>query len=344
MQRLKQMDGLKAWAILVIIASHTVAFGMRGQGSIWADFFFVLAGFFCVKPTITDGESSVCSIKGIVKFYFLKFVRVVPLYWGCLLFFCWLNGTISNKRYIVKSMLFYQTEGHNWYLQHLVVGYLCAPIVLVAVYFLKSKLKFNNLCIGLILTCVGMGLSYWLLYKSKLYLLWNGGNHRVIFSGLVIIGMGIGYIYKAINSVVLKKYVYYIIDVVEVALIMILTVFTSNPFLVKIDSKYEGYIWGWHHPFASGVISAVLILVASFNKEGIITRLLCWKILTVLGEISLGVYLVHYYLLQYFVMSPVHNFAIILLCSVAIAYCSYQLVEKKMYDKVKTILVHWGRG
>lgn len=330
--RLEQLDGLKGLACLIIIASHTAAFGMHGQGSIWADFFFVLSGFFCVFPWTKDGEEKISSPKFFLYFYIKRIARIIPAYWLCILFFNWINGTLfNNKREIARSLFLIQTSGHNWYVQHLMVGYLCVPFLMVLIYILKNKLHFNNIIVAVLLTYGAFILSKHLLFSSKLYLLWNGGNHRHLYSGLVILGMGVGYIYKSIN-INFNKTAYIILDFLELSLILIMTVFTSHKFLTRLGIDY---IFGWKHPDICGIFGALLILIAAINNKGLMSKAIGNRLLVFIGKISLEVYLIHYYLLSYFDLMAGKKFFIIVILSVPVSYMMHKYINEKIYKWVK---------
>src|SRR3546814_17230942 len=51
------IDGLRGLAMLVVVASHTHAFGMAGQGSIGVLLFFVLSGYVLTMPFVDRPES-----------------------------------------------------------------------------------------------------------------------------------------------------------------------------------------------------------------------------------------------------------------------------------------------
>ena len=62
--RIKQIDGLRFWACMVILADHCRVLGLRYQGGIMVSLFFVLSGFFIANPQKQDGEERFLSLKG----------------------------------------------------------------------------------------------------------------------------------------------------------------------------------------------------------------------------------------------------------------------------------------
>src|SRR3546814_15169046 len=61
------IDGLRGLAMLVVVASHTNAFGMAGQGSIGVLLFFVLSGYV-LTMLFVDRPERVLSIAAVRRF------------------------------------------------------------------------------------------------------------------------------------------------------------------------------------------------------------------------------------------------------------------------------------
>lgn len=59
-ERYVQLDGLRAFAICLVVVSHTQAFKLTGQGGLAVSFFFVLSGYLLVLPWKKDGEERFC--------------------------------------------------------------------------------------------------------------------------------------------------------------------------------------------------------------------------------------------------------------------------------------------
>ena len=74
------LDGIRGLAVLTVIASHTAAFGMYGQGALGVWLFFVLSGFllsmpFCRKPEL------ILDKKYVFFFYRRRILRIIPMYY-----------------------------------------------------------------------------------------------------------------------------------------------------------------------------------------------------------------------------------------------------------------------
>lgn len=334
--RWNQFDGLRVFAMLVIIASHTSALGMYGQGSVVVSLFFVLSGFFCVQPLISHGEERFCSIKGWLSFYALRIVRIIPVYWLLLVFFYWISDTaFADKTALFNNMFFINTYGHLWYLQHEMVCYLAAPAVIGLIYILKKKTGVSNGVIAAVLLITGIAVSRYFFTTTWFCLLWNG-EKRQLRLGLFIIGMAAGYLVKYLKGfTVQKNVVKYALDAVEILLMLTISLFTSARFLSIFNEAYADYYFGWYKPITCALICAVLVFLVCINSRGIVAKILSLPLLSRLGQVTYGAYLVHFFLIEFMPLPPLKQFALVTLASYGIAYIMYEWMEAPLYALAK---------
>ncbi len=334
--RWNHFDGLRLWAILVIIASHTNALWMYGQGSIIVCLFYVLSGFFCVMPMVDGGEEKFASIGGWGRFYLLRLVRIIPVYWLIVIFFYWVSNTaIADKTALINNLFFINTYGHLWYLQHEVVCYLVTPVIMLVIYLIKKKVRAKNWMIGTGLVVLGLLLSKYLFSTVNFCLLWNG-EKRQLRLGLFVIGMGVGYLIKQLKDLEIKnKLLIFGLDLMEIVLMLTVTVFTSAAFLSKFNPEYADYYIGWHKPILCTLLCAVLVFVLAVNKGGLVARILGLPIMVRLGSATFGVYLLHFFLIEFLQVPPLKQFALVAVISICVALVLYELVEKPMYARIK---------
>ena len=70
--RIKQIDGLRFWACMVILADHCRVLGLRYQGGIMVSLFFVLSGFFIANFGFIKLDVKLCAancVNKMCKFY-----------------------------------------------------------------------------------------------------------------------------------------------------------------------------------------------------------------------------------------------------------------------------------
>ena len=128
-ERFKGFDGLRTFAIWMVVAGHIGALA-NTAGGIGNKIFFTLCGFFaCYSMAhVSDG-------KDILRFYRKKIVRIIPAFWIVLLviwkmipgFFSIRDAASDNS--LILNMLFIKGWGHLWFTQQIMLMYLCAPFI-----------------------------------------------------------------------------------------------------------------------------------------------------------------------------------------------------------------------
>lgn len=76
MKYIKHLDGLRAFAVLLVVIYHA-GINLFGGGFIGVDIFFVLSGFLIYKVLIESSSRQ----NWIRDFYLSRFRRIVPIYW-----------------------------------------------------------------------------------------------------------------------------------------------------------------------------------------------------------------------------------------------------------------------
>lgn len=334
--RWNQFDGLRVFAMLVIIASHTSALGMYGQGSVVVSLFFVLSGFFCVQPMIADGEERFYRIKGWLSFYALRIVRIIPVYWLVLLFFYWISNTaFADKTALLSNMFFINTYGHLWYLQHEMVCYFAAPAMIALIGLIKKKTKVSNGVVAAGLLVTGIAASRYFFTTTWFCLLWNG-EKRQLRLGLFIIGMAAGYLIKYLKDrVIAKSVAKCALDGVELLLMLTVSVLTSARFLSIFDERFADYYFGWYKPITCTLLCTLLVVCLFVNSRGLVAKLLSLPILVKFGRVTYGAYLIHFFLIEFMPLPPLKQFALVTLASYGIAYILYEWIEAPLYALAK---------
>ena len=69
-ERVKALDGLRFWAITLVVASHS---GFLSQGGLGNNIFFVLSGFFAMNPFRDIEVDRIFRNKYIFKYYIKNF-------------------------------------------------------------------------------------------------------------------------------------------------------------------------------------------------------------------------------------------------------------------------------
>src|SRR3546814_3743839 len=89
--------------MLVVVASHTNAFGMAGQGSIGVLLFFVLSGYVLTMPFV-DRPERVLSLAAVRRFAINRVLRIVPIFVAAVLYLRWL--TDKDWTWVTQHLVF----------------------------------------------------------------------------------------------------------------------------------------------------------------------------------------------------------------------------------------------
>ena len=319
-----QLQGLRCIACLLVIADHCNLLGMGGHGGVAVCFFLTLSGFLLVKPRITDGEESFVSVRGILRFFKGKVIRLLPSYYLLVILHAFLSGQYS---YLPGDLFFFSASGHLWYIQQYVVMLLIFPVLMIVIWFLKRKLRLNNFVIAVLLLAAAY-LCRRYITADVFYLMGNGRRQRFRI-GLFIVGMSAGYFYKGALGVFAASFAgieksgkgaRLVLDLVGAAVIAA-AVLSGGRLLGMILPQYAGYEIAYAKDFECAIASAVLILAVVLNPDGLLGKLLSLDIMVLIGELSYDIYLIHPMLLSFVIASTASRlFLRVLLLSFCAAY------------------------
>ena len=139
--RFKGFDGLRTFAIWMVVAGHIGALA-NTAGGIGNKIFFTLCGFFACYSA-----AHISTGKDVLTFYWKKIVRIVPAYWIVILVIwkmipgVFSLSDFSTNNSLILNMLFVKSFGHLWFTQQIMLMYLCTPIIHLALCGLNRVYK-----------------------------------------------------------------------------------------------------------------------------------------------------------------------------------------------------------
>lgn len=325
-ERYEQLDGLRAFAVCLVVASHTNAFKMTGQGGLAVAFFFVLSGYLLVLPWMKDGEERFCSLSGILSFYWRRILRLIPVYYVVYIAAHWLTDSTES---LVDHLLFINCSGHLWFLQQEVLFYVLAPLFMLILALLKKKGKFPNLLIAALLF---VGAHYAQKYlKANVFYLMGNGKKQYFRLGIFLMGMAFGYVQKSMSFSSIKNIVGKITADIVGIILLAASVFSSAYFLAKFNPNLSQYYVGWTKPLWCAFGSGILLLLITWNKDGYLSRFFRLPFLVYIGKMSYVIYLVHFFMLPYAgFSSPKKMFCAIFAASLGLAAVWNEWFEKPL--------------
>ncbi|MBO4862855.1 MAG: acyltransferase [Eubacterium sp.] len=339
------IQGLRFWAISLIIASHC---GFLAQGGVGNNIFFVISGFFACHPFSDDDyEKKYFKFSEIIKYYINRFFRIIPIMWLCLFFATWglrffTYNDFSTENSLLLNMFFIKSRGHLWFLQQEMVFYVIVPFIIILFGLLKcicNKVVKNPIVInGIVFAFISF--SVYITFKflprfTSLYLFGNGVLQPLKL-WLFLIGMSFSYLFRLLklfkdrisDSV---KSVLCNLSGIYVFLFLLFTILSSEHFLTRInEARFKGYYIGWEHPIMLAYMASFVVLaLVLMPSDNFVCVVMGNKLFKSIGDYSFIMYLLHFFFLQYFSgISVKSRLLSIYVISFCMAYVIHNYIEK----------------
>ena len=330
------LDGLRAFAIILIVASHC---GFLGQGGVGNCFFFALSGFLIMRPFSDVYKFEFDSLNKTVKYYRNRIIRIIPVFWLTLflatMFRQFYNLSDFDSYYnLFLNMFFIKSMGHLWFLQQEMLFYLIYPILGIAIFFLNRILSHakmtpfqKNLFLAIILIAVSLIYKrYWM----DIIHLYGNGKQQPFRLEQFLMGMGAAAVYKALKLTKPKfpGELFRWAGKVYVFLFLIGCILSSHEILRLYNPDWDTLNVGWHYTLyiTTGVCLIILILLFFPNEAA--AKFLGCRCLAYIGKLSYIIYLIHWYFLDCFRQdNHVTFFLAVLSVSICCAAMLHVLVE-----------------
>ena len=341
-RRVLQFDGLRFYAITLIMASHSGAFHLLVGGTM-VSLFFVLSGFFSARPFPGAQTTDFSKPLNWLLFYVRRAVRILPVFWLVSLVM-FITGSFKGKEQgldvFLKNVTLVEANGHFWYVQNQMAIYLLEPLIFLLITLIGQKLneKWRNTICMIILIIAGILFEAILPGQPRLFLKGNGTG-QYLRVGLFCIGAGFGMIARDLgkwrpDSPLEKLY----LDFVEL-LLLFLGAFTAGYYLKKLGIVDRDILLGWKYPAPVALACGVLLLLLMINSEGLIAKFFSLRPIRAVGEASYSIFLVQSVLIRLLAISdPERKWLIASIASAGIGYMSYHLFEKPLSDTVDRAL------
>jgi peptidoglycan/LPS O-acetylase OafA/YrhL len=347
-ETINALDGIRALAVLLVLASHTDGFHLTGQGSIGVWLFFVLSGFLLALP-FANNPVKANSFVGILEFAFRRLKRILPMYFIALVLFYFLYpGFITDFKELAKHFLFINANGHFWSTQQEMVFYLFMPALLYLSYLIsKIVVKGNKVIIGCLLLILALILNKYLTI-SVFYLLGNY-KEQPFYIAIFLTGMALAYFYSHFKSseYLENKKIKYSLNTLAVSILIIFFI-SAKYYKDKIGLIANVDYLGWEYPLAFAFLSGMLILSITLNRDGLLNKIFSSRVLRSIGVVSYSMYLIHYLLLHYLseyilnnnILFFVLTFLTYLVSSVTYYYIERPFIKLKVTFRKETNLIN----
>jgi len=342
MQYRKEIDGLRALAVLPVILFHAGGFGFSG-GYIGVDIFFVISGFLITRIIVDELTENNFSIK---RFYERRAKRILPalsfvliittilafIFMPANLLKSYANSLISVVTF-TSNFHFFTTSGyfstladqkpllHTWSLAVEEQFYLFFPLLLS--YFWLKGIKL------LIKIIFGLAASSLLLSHFLALNLYTDANFYLIFSRAWELFAGALIALTNIDKTITKKWLRESLGIIGLALIFYaIFIFDDNTLFPSFWTVIP--------------VMGSMLIIAFSNENTLIGRLLSNRFMVSIGLISYSLYLWHQPLFAFLRLKSIGEpttalFLVAITLTFLLATISYRYIEQPF--RKKTFLI-----
>jgi peptidoglycan/LPS O-acetylase OafA/YrhL len=337
-QYMRQLDGLRAFAVLAVVLGHTLpessALNKLGVDFLGVRLFFVLSGFLItgilLKVRLETDRAGFAKIGVLKRFYIRRFLRIFPAYYFVLFLFAllglrplldtffWHLFYLSNY-YLAIHGQWLDSISHFWSLAVEEQFYLFWPVI---VLFIPIRRLLPTTAILILLSP---------LLRFVLAILFHNGitAKSTGFACMDLLGLGalLAYFWtlRGPQNPETRKFV-------RMSVILGLGLLIGSFVLKGVD-----YYWSLRVAtldFSVALLFTWLVWRAALGTTGISQKVLEWKPLVYIGKISYGIYLYHNFMVWSF--SKFFNvpdfgfrrFVFVTVTSVLVASCSWYALER----------------
>lgn len=332
--KLELLNGIRGFAILLVLLSHSSASGMvlhrqldfTGAGRYGVFLFFVLSAFLLTRQFFIVGPGKRFSGQALAYYFSRRFLRIYPLFTAALV----LNALLFWKGYviipvtgemIIKSLLLLDAEGLFWTVPVEFQYYFLLPLaayILSLSSNLKTVVVFGTVFCGVWTYLVPPEYSVHVLPFIPIFALGSIGaklfcsmNER----GLQPTGRG----QKIINSTAI--------------LILSLYFIITPHFYNLIFDADIGRVHFHDHFIALGMLGIALVLLTLYST-GIVRYLMESRFFVFWGKVSFSAYLGHKIVLVFIdqvgFLSPAWKFLLFFFFTGLFSFLSYHFFERPL--------------
>lgn len=333
------LTSLRLFFALLVFISHLEIISEKfsrhifTEGYVGVSFFFILSGFIIAY----NYSDKVQSPEQKRKYYIARFARIYPLHLLTLVVAfaillpplgspsTWVklitSATLTNA-FIPRSDFFFALNSPAWSLCCEQFFYITFPLIATSVKSRKNILIILSIytaaiIIGSQLTPEGYTKGLWYVNPITRY-------------ADFIVGIAIYRIYRTIDKEKLGRWQATMLECASIVLFLLFYIYAEE---VEKIYRYNIYYW---------LPTAAVILVFSLQK-GLLSSFLSKRIFVIGGEISFGIYLTHFFIIN--AVGRYESTADAIMCSIAIlaatiiiSYASLRYFEKPVNTIIKKIL------
>jgi peptidoglycan/LPS O-acetylase OafA/YrhL len=343
---IKPLTSLRFIFALMVFLNH-LSFVKQGESEVWdwiflnifregyigVSFFFILSGFILaynyqqkfLKGSVSKRQFWQARMARILPLYYLTLIASIPF---TLLEFstnpsAWIQKIVLNifalQSFVPVYDYYFSFNLPAWSISNELFFYLIFPFLIPVIF------KFNSKKLGII------GIAVLFLALMSIHLFDPSLHHTLFYINPVFrlidffLGIALYNIYKISDIKFWNNY--YTASILEISSVIILLIFFGLHQYIPSAYRYSFYYW----------LPMMLVIYSFSFHSGVISKLLSYQSMVLLGEISFGFYLIHHLVIRYVLALNIKYFnfssqfiiiVITLLGTVIASYFSYKIIEK----------------
>jgi peptidoglycan/LPS O-acetylase OafA/YrhL len=132
-QQVPVLDGVRGFAVIIVMMAHCQVFGMAGQGHLGVLLFFMLSGFVLTLPLV-DNPDAIYSPKFLARYAINRFLRIYPAFFVAVMVIFLFLGSWPDG-WVTQNLTFQAGWNHLWSVTEEVRFYLLFPFTIMVVHF-----------------------------------------------------------------------------------------------------------------------------------------------------------------------------------------------------------------
>jgi len=286
------LDGVRGLAVLLVLASHTNLFHLRGTGAVGVWLFFVLSSFLLTRIMRCRLPGSL-GARELCMYIVRRIARVIPPYYVVLA----IVALVDHKPldWFFRHCVFLLADGHFWSIPQEELFYVLLPLLIAAVYLLDRFIKVPVALSAALLLWLGIQKGF------PFFMLPANGSYSSFYVSIFLTGFFIAHLWEAgwFLKLVRSNRFRIVANVLGVTALGSF-VLSSLEILTAIKQatgwSFEPAYWGWTYSQRFAVVSAIL-LVSTLTPGSWTHHLFSSAPFRLLGVLSFSIYLVHYRIL-----------------------------------------------
>lgn len=339
-ESLAELDGLRGFAVFLVIASHTNLWHLRGAGAVGVWLFYVLSSFLLTKIMLAKMPDSLTG-REMARYLIRRIARILPVYYFCLVAIALERG--KPVEWVLRHFVFMQADDHFWSIPQEEVFYLMLPFLVASVYLCKRWLRIPaTITAGVLMTVA--------IINPPFFALPGNGSMISFYLNVFAVGFFLAHLRQLAAIKYLHESRWFLRIANPLGLLLLLLLFTagSKDHLVfyNLYIPVPGTYLGWEHPTWFAVCSGLLLTV-TLTPGSWTQRIFVWKGLRIIGVLSFSLYLVHHRILsilggRYAVQDGVPLFMMTFLLSLIIAMLLERYIERPCINHGRIINARIG--